>query len=187
MVSAAISVYTGGMTDIDMSKLTHREIMFVHHYLKLRNGTKAVIAAGYDVNGENSASTLAWGLLRNVKIRPIIHEANQARLRAVRCDAEWVLTQLKAQYEFNVDDFLRVSEQGKPYYDFSEATPEQMHCLESIDITPTEWGHKIKIKTMGKKAILDLIGKHTNIEAFKERIEIGGEVNIHFDDDDREA
>lgn len=176
------------MNDIDMSKLTHKEMMFVHYYLKHRNATKAVYDAGYDTNGENSTSSIGYTLLRNVKIRPILHAANQARLRALKIDKEWLLDQLKAQYEFNIEDFTRInSKTGKPYYDFSEATPEQMHCIEQMEISPTEWGTKIKVKTMGKKAILDMIGKHTNIEAFKEKVEVSADINITFDKEDELA
>ncbi len=175
------------MDDINLKALNHQQMMFVHHYLKSGNGTQSVLDAGYNVNGENSASSIAYRLLRNVKIKPIIHAANQQRLRAVKCDAEWVLTQLKAQYEFNIDDFIKINEHGKPSYDFSSATPEQLHCIEQMDISPTEWGTKIKVKTMGKKAILEMIGKHTNIEAFKEKIELTGAVAITFDENDRNA
>lgn len=163
---------------------TLKENLFVYEYLKNFEAGKSAVAAGYS---PATASSIASQVLRRPHIKLMIADAKRERLRKSKIDAQWVLDQLIVQYQFNIDDFLTISDAGKPSYDFSTATPEQLACIEAMDISPTEWGTKIKIKFPDRLKILNLIGKHTGVDAFSEKVKLVGQVNFTFDAEDENA
>ncbi len=170
--------------EIDLGELTIKQTLFLYEYLKDFDVRRAGLAAGFD-----AINVLVAGnrLIRSVKMKPIINAAKHERARQTKINANWVLEQLKMQYEFNIDDFLVIDDVGIPRYDFSNATTEQLACVEAFEISPSKFGDKIKVKGPSKLKILELIGKHTDVEAYKEKLEIEASVSFTFDHEDSKA
>lgn len=114
-------------------------------------------------------------------VREAIAAGMLAKARRKQIDADWVLDKLVALYETSFDDFLVTPEYGAPYYDLSKATPEQRAAIESIALESTVGAYdahnvhhviKTKITLPSKIKLLELIGKHVDVQAFRERMDV---------------
>jgi len=112
-----------------------------------------------------------------------------ARAERVLPNQDYVLRKAVQYLEANVADFLVTPDDGMPYFDLSQATPEQLACIESLQLdTAAEEGdededgnqryidvRKVKLGLPKKKDMLELIGKHVGVGAFKQD---GAQVNL---------
>ena len=130
-------------------KLTKKQEMFCREYIIDFNATRAALAAGYS---EKSAYQIGSENLNKVEIQAFLSELMQARNERVKIDADYVLKQAVKLHE-------RCMQEVKPLIKGGE---------QQVD----EDGNKLFIfDSMGAKASLELIGKHTDVNAFKERID----------------
>ena len=74
-------------------KLSHREELFILHYLESKNATDAAVKAGYSKD-RASAATLGWRLLRKVEISKVIDTALTEQMRALGLSKESWLANL---------------------------------------------------------------------------------------------
>lgn len=131
-------------------KTKDKHDIFCREYLIDRNATRSAIEAGYS---EKTAAQAGSRLLKNVKIIDRIIELSSERNKRCEIDADYVLTQAVKLHE---------------------------RCMQEVDpvMLPsgkqkTEQGRPVfKFDSMGAKAALELVGKHVNVQAFKDRIEI---------------
>ncbi len=156
--------------------MTPRQLKFIEEYPIDRNGTQAAIRAGYS---EKGAAVEAHRLLTDVNISLAICERIDDIGRLARVDAAWVLKRASMLADFNIESFL-VMHGGNAFYDFRKATRDDWYCIaEYTTKTITKRNQlipvdEIKIRTYCKLRALELVGKHTNVQAFKERIELTG-------------
>ena len=130
-------------------KLTKKQEMFCREYIIDFNATRAALAAGYS---EKSAYQIGSENLNKVEIQAFLSELMQARNERVKIDADYVLKQAVKLHE-------RCMQEVKPLIKGGEhQTDEDGNLLFVFD-------------SMGAKASLELIGKHTDVNAFKERID----------------
>lgn len=130
-------------------KLTNKQEMFCREYIIDFNATRAALAAGYS---EKSAYQIGSENLNKVEIQAFLSELMQARNERVKIDADYVLKQAVKLHE-------RCMQEVKPLIKGGEQqTDEEGNLLFVFD-------------SMGAKASLELIGKHTDVNAFKERID----------------
>ncbi len=139
-----------------MSKLTPKQEMFCREYLVDLNGTQAAIRAGYSAN---SAQEQASQLLSKLIIQDFVRELKSQREERVKIDADWVLKQA-------VSVHLRCMQAEK-------VTDRKGEPVVDPDGRPV-----YKFDSSGANKALELVGKHINIQAFKENtsIEIGGAI-----------
>ncbi len=157
---------------------THKDLLFIYAYIETFSIYKAAKKA------DCGASTM----LKKEYIRKAIAQAMKDRVDRLQISADWVLLQLIKLYEADMSEVISVNpKSGKPYYDFKKASPEFMQAIESLDIKPTEWGANIKLKIPGKLELLKIIGKHIDVNAFEERMNLSGNVTIVYDKQDAEA
>ena len=76
--------------------LTAKQQVFVNEYLIDLNATQAAIRAGYS---EKAAAEIGCENLIKPNIRDAIAEAQAERAKRTQIDADWVLRELKKQYE----------------------------------------------------------------------------------------
>lgn len=103
-------------------------------------------------------------------------------INAMQADALWVLRRAMMLADFNIRKFLRKEEDGRMIYDFSNATEEDWYCIQEYTVEQlnvnTDKGaipaDKIKIKTVDKLKALEMVGKHINIQAFRDSVELVG-------------
>lgn len=149
-----------------VSELTQREYQFVIEYEKDSNATQAAIRAGYSSNG---ASTQGHRLLQKPEIieelayrkekmiAPVLDKYSVTREKLVR--------ELATIAYGNVADFLAFDDDGQPYYDFSEATRDQLASLSALEIKEYTEGRGedrreikgIKVNTRDKLKAIEML------------------------------
>jgi len=106
----------------------------------------------------------------------------QKEVETLQIDALWVLKRAALLADFNINRFIRV-QGGEAVYDFSTATDDDWYCIQEYVVDNTfvkgECGlipvDKLRLKTYDKLRALELVGKHINVGAFKEKLELSGD------------
>lgn len=80
------------------SKLTPKQELFVNEYLKDFNATQSAIRAGYSKK-ISVAEQIGHENLRKPKIAEAVEKAKAERIKKVKIDAEWVLTEAVDLYK----------------------------------------------------------------------------------------
>ncbi|HDC1418092.1 TPA: terminase small subunit [Salmonella enterica] len=156
-----------------MAKLTDKQELFAREYLKDLNATQAAIRAGYS---EKTARSQANRLLTNVDIETRIAELKSVRNEEVGIDAAYVLRRLVEIDQMDVLDIMTDDMSIKPV---SEWPASWRRYLSGFDLAETFEGRGDdremvgilkKIKWPDKVKNLELLGKHVDVQAFKENI-----------------
>lgn len=155
-----------------MNKLKGKQARFVEEYLKDLNATHAAIRAEYS---EKTAESQASRLLRNVKVLKAIQEAQSKRVERTQVDADYVLNRLVEIDRMDVLDILNDDGSLKAVRDWPKIWRQYiggMDVLTSITrLSEDETIENIlkKIKWPDKVKNLELIGKHINVQAWREQ------------------
>jgi len=160
-----------------MATLKGKQARFVEEYLKDLNATQAAIRAEYSVK---TAYSQGQRLLTNVEVQKAIEEATKARSERTKIDSDYVLHRLAEIDRMDVLDILHDDGSLRAVRDWPPIWRQYiggMDVLTSItrvnDETEIENILK-KIKWPDKLKNLDLIGKHVNVQAWRERQELTG-------------
>lgn len=166
------------MADL-MAGLKPREILFIYAYMK--NSFSAKAAA-------KEIQCCPKLMMAKPHVQAAITKAIKERIKNAKIDSDWVLNELLNLYNTDLSYLFTVdSKTGRPYFDFSKAGPEVLERLESLQIKPGQWGTDLKVGLAGKLDLLNAIGKHVNVGAFKDKVEHSGNVTLNFDTQDSEA
>lgn len=165
----------------EKGKLNAQMERFCQEYLKdPDNQRKAAIAAGYS---ERTATQKAAGLMNLPKVASRIEELMKERNKRLRVSADYVLLRLVEIDQMDVLDILREDGGLKPISQWPKIWRTTLSGLD-ISTTITNFDETTlenmlkKIKWPDKVKNLELIGKHVDVMAFKERIEVSGTVTI---------
>jgi hypothetical protein len=123
-----------------------------------------------------------------IKIDDIIDEKvddlveAQKDIDTLQIDAMWVLKRAALLANFNINKFIQV-EGKEAVYDFSMATEDDWYCIQEYVADSTfvkgDCGpipvEKVRLKSFDKLRALELVGKHVNVGAFKDKLEISGD------------
>ncbi len=173
-----------------VEQLAPDEQVFVYSYLAGKNMKDSAMAAG---KPEPSAGSWGARAVKKPHIAAAIAQEMEGRRKRLQIDADWVLMELKKIYDSSLAPFIDVpvDKEGKQYptpmFNFANVSPEQIAFLDSISISQGEFGPNIKITKAQKLKVLELIGKHVDVQAFKDKVELDGNVVLHFDIQDSEA
>lgn len=148
--------------------LTAKRQAFVFEYLadKDLNQTQAAIRAGYAVKG---AKDQAYNLMQNPEVAAAIAAGMEARNKRLQIDADYVLQRLNAIDQMDLAEIH--GDDGK---------------LLPIKQWPLIWRQMVKevdmktgkVKFHDKLRALELIGKHVNVNAFRENVNHSGNINL---------
>jgi len=137
--------------------MTTREDRFAEEYPIDLNGKQAAIRAGYS---PKTAEQIASRLLRKVKVKEAIEKALAERSEKTKIDAEYVLKQAVKLHE-------RCMQEIEPFTD-----RKGNHLLD-------ENGRPIYIfNSSGAAKALELVGKHVNIQAFQDNVNMNVTDNL---------
>lgn len=140
--------------------LTDKQEMFCREYLVDLNATQAAIRAGYS---HKTACEQGARLLANVKVQQRIAELKAERNERVKIDADYVLRQAVKLHERCMQ----------------EIKPKMFKGMPDIEIEDDgELNLKFEFNANGAAKALDLIGKHVDIQAFRENVNNTGEMSI---------
>lgn len=162
-------------------KLTAKEKVFVAEYLKCFNGAEAARQAGYS---KRSIYSIAYELLRKPEIRAELDK----RMAEVHMSSVEVLARLSDHARGSHRPFVKISDDGFVYFDFSN--PEalnNLHLVKKIETKRTrrtegrgenaqEWEDEwVKVELHDPQHALEMLGKYHKL--FVEQKEIKANVN----------
>ncbi|EOT1891487.1 terminase small subunit [Citrobacter freundii] len=150
-----------------MAKLTDKQELFAREYLKDLNATQAAIRAGYS---EKTARSQANRLLTNVDIENRIAELKSVRNEEVGIDAAYVLKRLVEIDQMDVLDILLANGELKPIKDWPKTWRTTLSGMDVTEMAGDAAGLLKKIKWPDKVKNLELLGKHVDVQAFKEQV-----------------
>lgn len=165
----------------EKGKLNAQMELFCQEMLKdPRNQRQAAINAGYSVK---TATQKAAGLMNLPKVVARIEALMEARNKRLRVSADYVLLRLVEIDQMDVLDIMNDDGGLKPISSWPKIWRTTLSGLD-ISTTITNFDETTlenmlkKIKWPDKVKNLELIGKHVDVLAFKERIEVSGTVTI---------
>lgn len=161
--------------------LTAMQEAYAQEYTKCpENQTQAAINAGFS---PNTAAVKASVMMRDERIQKRIAELMEERNKRLRVSADYVLLRLVEIDQMDVIDILnddgtlkQIREWPKIWrttlsgFDLSSTIMNMNETSIETIIKKIKWPDKVKN--------LELIGKHVDVNAFKERLEVSGTVTI---------
>ncbi|MGX3904569.1 terminase small subunit [Klebsiella pneumoniae] len=161
--------------------LTVMQEAYAQEYVKCpENQTQAAINAGFS---PKSAHVKASTMMRDERIQKRIAELMEERNKRLRVSADYVLLRLVEIDQMDVIDILDDEGGLKPISQWPKVWRTTLSGFDlsstimNMDETSIETILK-KIKWPDKVKNLELIGKHVDVNAFKERLEVSGTVTI---------
>jgi len=150
--------------------LTDKREMFCREYLIDLNATQAAIRAGYS---DKTANRIAAQLLSKFDIQNRIAELKAQRNNEVGINSAYVLRRLVEIDQMDVLDILTESGDLKPIRDWPLCWRTTLSGLDIQAISGEEGTAALikKIKWPDKSKNLELLGKHIDVNAFKENID----------------
>lgn len=180
-----------------MAKLTDKQELFAREYLKDLNATQAAIRAGYS---EKTANEQASRLLANVNVQTFVAELKATRVEQTGIDAAYVLRRLVEIDQMDVLDIMTDDMSLKPVHEWPASWRRYLSGFDLAEMFEGRGddremvGILKKIKWPDKVKNLELLGKHVDVQAFKENIkqERAGSIGLNlnkslselFEDDD---
>lgn len=161
--------------------LTAMQEAYAQEYTKCpENQTQAAINAGFS---PNTAAVKASVMMRDERIQKRITELMEERNKRLRVSADYVLLRLVEIDQMDVLDILNDDGTLKPIREWPKIWRTTLSGFDlsstimNMDETSIETILK-KIKWPDKVKNLELIGKHVDVNAFRERLEVSGTVTI---------
>ena len=162
--------------------LTAMQEAYAQEYTKCpENQTQAAINAGFS---PNTAAVKASVMMRDDRIKKRIAELMEERNKRLRVSADYVLLRLVEIDQMDVIDILNDDMSIKPVSEWPKVWRQYLTGFELADMFEGRGDEKElvgilkKIKWPDKVKNLELIGKHVDVNAFKERLEVSGTVTI---------
>lgn len=155
----------------DNKKLTDKQEMFCREYLIDLNATQAAIRAGYS---ERTARSIGQRMLTNVDIDKRLSELKGDRNERVSVNADYVLDRLMQIDQLDVADILDENGDLLPVREWSKAWRTSVNAIEVIQMSKGDMDIETflkKVKLPDKLKNLELLGKHVDVQAFKDKIE----------------
>lgn len=151
--------------------MTKKQKRFVEEYLIDLNATQAAIRAGYS---PATAKEIGCENLTKPNISAAISQAMAERSRRTGINQDRVLQELArigfAKITDVVDpDTARIR---------SDASDDDLACIQSIKIKPNEFGTEREVKLYDKKSALVDLGKHLGL--FKDKMELSGDMDLNI-------
>ena len=155
--------------------LTAKQQRFVVEYLVDLNATQAAIRAGYAAKG---AKDQAYQLMQRPVIAAAIKEAMEARNQRTQVDADYVLNRLTEIDQMDLLDILDDDMSIKPLSKWPKVWRQSLsgfdiaEMFEGVGKERDLVGLMKKIKWPDKIKNLELLGKHVNVNAFREQVAV---------------
>lgn len=153
--------------------MTKKQKIFAEEYLIDLNATQAAIRAGYS---PDTAGAIGSENLKKPEIRAYIDKAMAERSKRTGINQDRVLTELARIGFCKITDVIAPDTAEIR----SDATEDDLACIQSIKVKPGEYGTEREVKLYDKKAALVDIGKHLGM--FKEKVDLNVEISEKLDD-----
>ena len=149
--------------------LTDKQDMFCREYLIDLNATQAAIRAGYSAK---TANRTASENLSKPDIQSRIAELKAKRNEDVSINAQYVLNRLVEIDQMDVLDILTSTGELKSVSDWPKVWRTTLSGLDVVEMSAEGNTAALlkKIKWPDKVKNLELIGKHIDVQAFREQV-----------------
>lgn len=153
--------------------LTAKQQRFVVEYLIDLNATQASIRAGYS---KRTAGQIGDENLKKPQIAQAIKEAMDFRNQRTQINADYVLNRLVEIDQLDVLDILRDDMSFKPLSEWPKGWRQYLvgfdiaEMFEGSGEDRSMVGLMKKIKWPNKVKNLELLGKHVNVNAFRDQV-----------------
>ena len=156
--------------------LTDRQQAFVNEYLIDLNATQAAIRAGYSAK---TADTQAARLLVNVKVAEALREAKAVRCEKTQINAVYVLNRLAEIDQLDVADILDGTGTFLPVLEWPKVWRQTISGIDIQEMISGDTESVVrKIKWPDKLRNLELLGKHVDVNAFRDQLEVTGNITL---------
>lgn len=162
--------------------LTAMQEAYCQSYIKSpENQSQAAIDAGFS---PNTAAVKASVMMRDERIQKRIAELMDERNKRNRVSADYVLMRLKEIDELDLGDIMNDDLSLKPLSTWPKAWRQFLSGVKVAELFEGKGDEKKiigvlkSIKWPDKVKNLELIGKHVDVNAFKDRVEVSGTVTI---------
>lgn len=155
-------------------ELTPRQADFVAEYLKDLNATQAAIRAGYSAK---MAQHLGYQLLQKPPVQAAIAAALAARTQRTQIDADHVLRRLAEQDAADLADIIADDGTVKPISQWPAVWRRGLVAgIEVVTFGNAEkgLGEITKLKLADRMKNLELMGRHTAVGAWRDKVELMG-------------
>lgn len=150
-----------------MAKLTDKQELFAREYLKDLNATQAAIRAGYS---EKTAKEVGYENLTKPHVLELVAELKAQRVEQTGIDAAYVLRRLTEIDQMDVLDILLANGELKPIKDWPKVWRTTLSGMDIVEMASADSAALLKkIKWPDKVKNLELLGKHVNVQAFREQ------------------
>lgn len=146
--------------------LTAKQQRFVVEYLVDLNATQAAIRAGY---AAARAREQAYQLMKRPEIKAAIERAMEERSKRLQVDADYVLQRLTEIDQLDLADIFDLDGKLLPVRQWPLIWRQM---VKEVDMKTG------KVKFHDKLRALELIGKHVNVNAFREQVNHTGNINF---------
>ncbi|CAG36736.1 terminase small subunit [Desulfotalea psychrophila] len=150
--------------------LTPKQELFCSEYLVDFNASKAALAAGYK---SNSAYSMGHENLKKPELQKRLRELVRLKIEKAKYDAQKVL---ERHEEIDGLDVIDILDENRRVKDIEEWPRAWRVTIEGIEViqkikgdTPCEI---IKIKWPSKLKNLEAIGRHVDVSAYREHVEL---------------
>jgi len=166
------------MSDAPQKPLTPKQKCFVEQYLLDLNATQAAVRAGYSAR---TANEIAAQLLGKPHVRAAIDAAKADRSTKIGVDAAWMLERLVLEAEADISDLYHSDGTLRPVEDWPLIWRQGL--VQGIEVEElfdghgkdrVQIGHLRKVKLDSRIRRLELIGRHINVQAFRDQIALEG-------------
>ena len=154
-----------------MAKLTAKQQRFCDEYLIDLNATQAAIRAGYS---PKTAEQTASRLLTIVKVSDEIAREMAERSKRTGINQDRVVQELAKLAFVNIADVVDLDSATVN----QNAANEDLACIQSVKIKPSEFGTEREVKLYDKKSSLELLGRHLGM--FKDKLEIEADMDLNI-------
>lgn len=161
--------------------MTPKQQRFVEEYLIDLNATQAAIRAGYSAD---TAHSIGHENLSKPEIAASIFEAKAKRSQQTGIDAAWLLKRLADEVVADLNDLYADDGRVRPVKEWPLIWRQGLVAGIDVETIGEGAGHVTKIKISERVKRLELIGKHIDVQAFKEKIEHSGAMTLNVTEED---
>ncbi|QIF95164.1 terminase small subunit [Proteus vulgaris] len=161
--------------------LTDKQEAFCREYLIDLNATQAAIRAGYS---EKTANEQGSQNLAKLSIQNRIQELMNERNERLSIDADYVLKRLVEIDQMDVLDILHDNGGIKPIQEWPKVWRTSLSGMDLAEMFESKDGERDlvgimkKIKWPDKVKNLELLGKHKNVSAFVDKVDLTADVKV---------
>lgn len=158
-------------------KLTGKMEAFCREYIIDLNAKQAAIRAGYS---EATSGEMGYENLNKPQIQARLAQLMAERNERLKVDADYVLKRLVQIDEMDVLDILADNGEVKPISQWPKVWRTYLSGMDVAEINSQDGPVVMlkKIKWPDKVKNLELLGKHIDVQAFKEQKELSGGITI---------